>query len=459
MRKFICPSLARRAASPLALALLLAASSLASASPEKAAKFYEDALRRYELGDLDSATIQLKNTIQEDRKMLAAHLLLGKVLLAKGQFGAAQVAFEEALKQGISRSEVVISLGQLYLVTGERKKLLEEITLNGMPQSIHADILTLRGAAYAGLGNTVQASKSFAEARALKPQLAAPWIAEAPMLMRMGDGEKARAAAKKAVELEPTNASAWYTLGSVLYGLNDAKGALAAHERALAINEKQVDSRVARASLMLGLGRDKDAEKDIDLLRSWGAVDPRASYVRSLLASRRGDTNAAKAALVEAAELVDGQRPSALAGNDPLLMTGALAHRALGNDEKAKGYLETLLALNPRHFAAQLLLASILVDAKEYGRATTLLEAAQRAAPDEPQVLMLLGGLQMARKRYQQASELFERAASRNSSPDALRELAFSQMGLGKDKIGLANLEKAYASNPADTRAAVQLAI
>ena len=72
---------------------------------------------------------------------------------------------------------------------------------------------------------------------------------------------------------------------------------------------------------------------------------------------------------------------------------------------------------------------------------------------------MLLGGLQMARKRYQQASELFERAASRNSSPDALRELAFSQMGLGKDKIGLANLEKAYASNPADTRAAVQLAM
>ncbi|MBT9493542.1 MAG: PEP-CTERM system TPR-repeat protein PrsT [Paucibacter sp.] len=432
---------------------------LAQATPEKAAKFYEDALQRYEKGDLDSATIQLKNTIQQDQKMLAAHLLLGKVLLARGEYAAAQAALEEALKQGVNRSEVVLSLGQLYLVTGERKRLLDEITLKGMPTPIHADILTLRGSAYAGSGNTGQASKAFAEARALKPQLAAPWIAEAPMLMRLGEADKARAAANMAVELDPKNAAAWYTLGSILYGLKDANGALAAHEKALSLNQKQVDARVARASLLLALGRDKEAEKDIDLLSSWGTQDPRASYVKALLAARRGDTEAAKAAYAEAAELVDGQKPSSLAGNDPLLMAGALSHTALGNVEKAKGYLDTLLALNSKHFSAQLLLGSILIDNKEYGRATTLLEGAQRAAPDDPQVLLLLGSLQMARKQYQRASEYFEKAASRSGSPEAQRELAFSQMGLGQERLGTGNLEKYFASNPTDARAGVQLAM
>ncbi|MFY7863416.1 XrtA/PEP-CTERM system TPR-repeat protein PrsT [Roseateles sp.] len=442
-----------------ALATLAMLSHSAWATPEKAAAFYEDALKRFEAGDLDSASIQLKNSLQQDKKMLAAHLLLGKVLLAKGEYGAAEAALAEALKQGVSRSEVVVSLGQLYLVTGERKRVLDEIQVTGMPSAVQADILTLRGSAFAGLGNVAQASKSFAEARALKPSAAAPWIAEAPLLMRQGEAEKAKAAATKAVELEPRNASGWYTLGMTLLNLQDYKGALAAHEKALALNEKQVDSRVARASLLMILGREKEAEKDIDLLDGWGVMDPRASYVRAVLAASRGDTNTARTAFAKTAELVDGQKPSSLAGNDPVLLAGALAHKALDNNEKAKGYLDTLLTLNPRHFSAQLLLGGILIDSKDYSRAATLLEGAQRAAPNDPQVQMLLGSLQMARKQYLRASEHFERAAKTNATPEARRELAFSQLGMGQERVGLSNLEAYFAGNPSDLRAGIQLAM
>lgn len=445
---------------PLLLSVaLLGLSPLSWATPEKAAKFYEDALQRFEAGDLAAATIQLKNTIQQDQKMLAAHLLLGKVLLASGELKAAEAAFEEALKQGVSRSEVALPLGQLYLLTGERRKLLEQITLTGMPQSQHAEILTLRGSAYAAMGNTAQASKSFADARALDPRAAGPWAAEAPMLLRMGEAAKARAAAQKASELAPKSSSVWYTLGTVLYAVREDKAALAAHEQALALNPRQVDARVARASILLGMGRDKDAERDIAQLREWKIVDPRAAFVDALLASRRGDAAAAKASFAQAAELVDAQQPAALAGNDPLLMAGALSHQALGNSEKAKAHLETLLTLNPKHFAAQVLLGSILLETREYGRAAVLLEGANRAAPDDAQVLMLLGSLQMARKRYQLASELFEKAASKTGSSEALRELAFSQLGMGQGKLGTANLEKSFASNPGDARAGVQLAM
>ncbi|MBK9442852.1 MAG: tetratricopeptide repeat protein [Comamonadaceae bacterium] len=198
------------------LATLLLAAGLASAAhatPEQAAKFYEDALQRYEKGDLPGAAIQLKNTIQQDQKMLAAHLLLGKVLLKNGELKSAEAAFEEALAQGVNRSELAIPLGQLYLMLGETRKLLDTVNVAGLPQAMHAEILTLRGVAYSMSGSTALATRSFADARAADPSAVAPLLAEAPLLLRAGERDKARANVNKAIELAPDNAAAWYTRG------------------------------------------------------------------------------------------------------------------------------------------------------------------------------------------------------------------------------------------------------
>lgn len=443
----------------LAAVVLACTSSAAWATPEKAAKFYEDALQRYEKGDLPGAVIQLKNTLLEDKKMLAAQLLLGKVLLMSGELKGAEAAFEEAINQGVSRSEVAVPMGQLYLQLGEPKKLLDQITTTGLTPAQQAEVLTLRGSAHLMQGATAQATRSFAEARAQDPRSPAPLVAEAPMLLRMGERDKARALVLKATELAPANPAAWFAQGTILQGLQDVKGALAAHEKALALNPKHVDARVARVTLLMGLNREKEADQELATLKGWGVVEPRASYLRALLAGRRGDTAAATAAYREAVGLIDSITPGVLAGNEPLLMTGALAHRALGNVSKAREYLETLLARNGRHLTAQGMLASIYVETKDYSRALPLLEGLQRVTPDDPHTLFLLGTVQMARKRYAQANELFEKAAARSGSVDAIRELGFSQLSQGQDKSGITNIEKAFAANPGDARAGVQLAM
>jgi Tfp pilus assembly protein PilF len=82
------------------------------ADPQKASRLYEDALRRFDKGDLQGTVIQLKNAIQQDDKMLPAHLLLGKTLFKQGQLKGAEAAFEEALKLGVDRGEVVVQLEQ-----------------------------------------------------------------------------------------------------------------------------------------------------------------------------------------------------------------------------------------------------------------------------------------------------------------------------------------------------------
>lgn len=431
----------------------------AQAQPAKASQFYDEALKQYEKNELTATVLQLKNAIQADQKLLAAHLLLGRVLLRVGEYKAAEAALEEALKQGVNKSEVALLLGQVYLKLGEGRKILDTITVTGMPPAMHAEILTMRGTAHAMMGSTASATDSFSEARKLDPKAAGPWIAESPILLRAGDRDKARSAALKATELAPDNAQAWHQLGTVQFALGDAKAALASFDKALQLAPKYADSHVSRVTALLSLGRVAEAETLLAQLKEWKVNEPRASFLRGSMAEAKGDAAAAKKEYSDAVNMIDPMPPALRSGSEPLLMAGAMSHRALGNREKAREYLDTLLARNSRHFAAQLLLANLLLDTQDYTRAMPLLENLLRASPDNSQVLYMLGTVYLARKQYAQASDLLERAAKGGQNPAALRELSFSQFGLGQEKAGIATLEKAVAKNPKDVRSAIELSI
>lgn len=450
-----------RTAARLSACLLLGAGLVAPALavPEKSARYYESALQRYEKNELSAAAVELANALKEDNKNLAAHLLLGRVLLRAGELKRAEAALEEALRLGVSKTEVAPALAQVYLQLGEYRRLLDTITLNGMPQSLHAELLTARGTALAMSGSPSEATQAFADARAADPRSALPLVAEAPLLLRAGERERARAMALKATELAPGQAMAWYQYGVILQALGEAQPALAAYDKALAINAKHVDSHVSRAAVLLALQRDAEAAAELKLLKDEKLVEPRASYLRGVMAQERGDVAAAKAEFTDAAHLIDAISAPVRAGNEPLLLVGALSHRALGNSQKTIEYLDTLLSRNARNTAAQQLMASVLLEANELSRAAPMIDALLRSHPGDPQALYLSGSLYLARKQYAQAAEQLERAAQAGTNASVLRDLSFSQFGLGANGAGVANLEKAFKLNPRDTRAGIELAV
>jgi putative PEP-CTERM system TPR-repeat lipoprotein len=443
----------------VALLSLLVAIGPAHATPEEAARFYEDALARFDRGDTSGAVVQLKNALQQDNRMLAAHLLLGKALLKTGNLKAAEAAFEEALKQGVNRGEVALALGHIYLALGQPEAVIAKIPASGLPPSLQVDVLSMRGTAYNESGNSRLASQSFQEARALDPKSVTPLIAEIPVLLSIGQIDSAKATAAKAIKLAPNNGYAWNMQASVLHATLDVGGALAAYDRALSLEPKHVDARVARAALLIDLKREPEAERDLDLLRTAAPEEPRAAYLRAVIASQKGDGPAIAAALKEAVEVIDSLPSPWLARREQLLMVGALAHHGLGNWEKAREYLNIIISHNSRDLGARKLLASIYVDMRDYSRAESLLEELRKAAPGDPQVLFLLGSVRMAKRRYLEATELLEKAAARTGSGEMNRTLAFSQMGLGRNELGLASLEKAFAANPGDTQAGTALAM
>lgn len=442
----------------LAIAVAGCFATPAMATPEKAASYYEDALRRYEKEDVAGAVIQLKNAIQQDQKMLAAHLLLGKALVKEGDLKGAEAAFEEALKQGVNRGEVAIPLGQVYLALGRPDAVIDRIQPSGLSPALQVEVLTMRGNAYLESSKNSLATQSFDQARSIDPRSATPLIAEVTMLLGVGRIELAREKANKAVELAPNSAFAWNAKASVLHASLDAAGALAAYDKALSLTPRHLDARIARAALLIDLKREAEARKDLDYLLEQAPDEPRAAYLRAVLAGQKGDALAVGEALKEVTRTIDAVPPAWLARREQLLMAGALAHYGLSNHQKAREYLDAIIARNPGNNGAKKLLAAIFVDAKDYARAQTLLEALQRALPDDPQIMHLLGTVNLAQRRYSQASELLEKAATRTGSSEINRSLGFSQLSLGKTEQGQASLERAFVANPADAQAGMALA-
>jgi putative PEP-CTERM system TPR-repeat lipoprotein len=131
----------------------------------------------------------------------------------------------------------------------------------------------------------------------------------------------------------------------------------------------------------------------------------------------------------------------------------------LGQGEKSREYLEAILGRNGKHLAAQMLLANTLMESNELGRAVPVIESLLRANPNDAQALYMMGTVHLMRRQHAQASDFLERAAKAAPTGPALRELSFSQFGLGQDKSALTNLEKAYAQNPKDYVAGIELAI
>lgn len=448
-------------ATRLSITLILGAclSGLAGATPEKAAKYYEDALHRYESDDMSAAVIQLKNALQQDSKMLAAHLLLGKALLKSGDLQSAQVAFEEALKQGVSRAEVAIPLGRVYLALGHPEAVIDRILPSGLTPDLQVEVLTMRGNAYLEMEKNNLAIQSFDSARAINPQSISLLVAEIPMLLTAGKISQAREKSAKAMSLAPSNAYVWNAKASVAHAAFEFPEALAAYDKALTLYPNYIDARLARAALLIDMKREAEAQKDLEYLRAVAEDDPRAAYLRAVLAGKKGEGPELKAALGEVTRTVDALPPAWVARREQLLMAGALAHHGLGNQQKARDYLETIVSRNSRNASAKKLLASIYFDTKDYGRAQSLLESLLRITADDPQLLFMLGSVHLAQRHYIQASELLEKANALADSPEMKRSLAFTQLGLGQGEKGQKNLEKAFAANKGDTRAGMTLSM
>lgn len=444
------------------LALALAVLALqAQANDPQAARLYEDALKRYEQRDVAGAIVQLKNALRADRRMLQVHLLLGRALLDASDVVAAEVAFNEALRLGVDRAEVVLPLARAVLAQGQREPLFDDarFSLQGLPAGTRAALLLLQATAHADLGRPREALQAIEQSRELAPGTAASFLAEVPIRVRLRQFDQAAAAAERAVALAPQQAEAHYLAGTVAHVQSRLSLALEHYSRALRQQPDHHEALLARAGIALDQDRLAEARIDVQNARRSQPKDPRAVYLAAQLAERTGDSAAARAALVQITELLDPVAPSFLRYRPQLQILAGLAHHGLGQFPKARPHFEALVRGDPGSPVARLL-GQILLAENNPQRAGEVLQAYLRVRPGDTLALNLLAAAQIALGRPGRAAELLQDALAAPATRDD--PLLRTQLGLalaraGREAEAMAPLEAAYARDPNQLTAGIAL--
>ena len=445
------------ASAAVTLAALCAAPALA-ADP-KASRFYEDALTRYQKNDLPGAIIQLKNALQIDKGLLPVHVLLGKALQANGDMVAAEAALTEALRLGVNRAEVALPLALAVQGQGRPQDVLDETRFpsTGLPAFTQAELLLVKAGAQADLGRPREALQFIESARALQPESAASWMAELPIRIRARQMAQARDAGDRAMALNPASAQALYLRGSVSHAANDTDTALVFYERALKLAPTHLESLLARAGIRIDRGQQDEAGRDLATARESYPRDPRATYLRALLAERQGQTSEARQALAEVTGLLDPIPMVTLRYRPQLLMLGGLSHYGLGQLEKAKPYLETIQRDQPGSPAAKLL-GQIHVTDKSFDRAIEVLEAYLRGQPRDGQAQVLLANAHLIQGRNARAVQVLSTALKSTDTPAIRSALGLALVRSDKAAEALPHLEQAYRQDPTQLGTGVLLA-
>ncbi|MBI3370103.1 MAG: PEP-CTERM system TPR-repeat protein PrsT [Burkholderiales bacterium] len=440
-----------------ALAIALMSSTWAATDP-KAGKFYEDALTRFEKKDFAGAVVQLKNAIQIDRKILQVHVLLGRALLANGDVPSAEAAFDEALRLGVDRAEVVLPLARALISQGKQQQVIDQqrFVLAGLPSGVQGQLLLLKSGCYTDLGDVRSALKAIEDARAVDPDAIEPWLAEVPIRIRARQFKEGLAAVAKAQKISADAPEVHYQYGSILHVQGDLKGAIAAYDKALSASPMFVDARVARAGLMLDTKQFDAAAKDVAELLEKSPDEPRGWYLSALLAERDGKQQAVKTALARITELLDPVPIEYIRYRPQMLLLNGQAHYGLGEREKAKPFFEGFQRIQPGSPVSKLL-ANIYLSEKNYDRAVESLEAYLRAFPNDSQAMVLLASAHMAKGRHARAASLMQDALRRKDEPELYTAYGLSLMGAGQTANALSQLEIAYKKDPSQTQAAFAL--
>jgi tetratricopeptide (TPR) repeat protein len=161
-----------------------------------------------------------------------------------------------------------------------------------------AEALNSRAYARMSLGRYPEAAEDLRRAVGLKPENAEYHAGLGYALWKIGRHTEAIETERKAINIDDKNFTAHYQLGRfLLFTGGDNKGQLAeaaTHlRRALEIDPRRSEVRFDLLTVYRTLGDAAQAIAQLKLLENARPSDPRVTYVDALLASDRGDLNAA----------------------------------------------------------------------------------------------------------------------------------------------------------------------
>lgn len=384
--------------------------------------------------DHKTATIHLKNVLEQEPERKDARLLLGKALLEAGDANAAEVEFSKASRLGVPPEDVAPLHATALNAKRDPRKALE---LFGSVQlkdpGAMAELKLALAAAQSALGRREQARELVEAALALQPQGVNTRLAWARGLAGEGKTEESLAQVDALLKENPKLADAWRLKGdlaSLRRALPEARQAYAAAVDADPRN------MAAQGALLTALMMERDfeeARKRLDALKKRAGQNGEVLYFGAALA-------------LEAKELGPAfdqiQQLLKIAPEDPrALMLAAHIEFQRENFLPAEAHLNKLLARGVDNAAVRTLLAHTFLRRDEARAALEALGGLPESSNDA-RVQALAGEALMRMGEVRKAESHFRRAVQLNPQDSRSRILlAMREANAGSVDKGLSQLQ------------------
>lgn len=436
-------------------ALALGAPSLhaASADQKRSEQHLQKAQEHLKSGQANAAIIELKNAVQRDSGNIAARKLLGELYLRSGNGPAAEKEFRAAQRHDSSDAELAAMLGRAYLLQGKFDDVLKNVNAaESDNQKMRAEVLQMRGAAHLGLRQMAESTRAFEEADRLNPDDARAKVGLAQVLLTQGKIAEAEAEIDTALKRDADSSEANLLKAEIRRAQKDSDGAIRHFDAAIKANAGNVAALLGRATVLLDLGREDEAQADIQTVFARVPKHPIASYLSAYVLAKKKDYRGALDAIQGAGPALGNHAPS-------LLLLGAVNY-ALNQLEQSVDSLTRYVQAVPNNPRARKLLAAGLVRMNEAQRAVDTLKPVLDQTPDDAQALSLMGAAYTQMRKVAEATTYYERAAEAAPETVGIRtQLALSHLASGQTGRAIDDLEAAVDLDPNASQAGVMLAL
>jgi len=411
-----------------------------SSKEEKAARFVTRGDRLIENGDSVRAILQYKNALQLDPKSAAAHLALGKALLAQKEYLQAYRTLSAALELDPNLDEARLEVATL-LSGGQPEMALEQISKIGKPEPFETRIAVVTASARIGLKQYEQAIEVLrkvkdADANAEVQRLLAI------SLKAVGDFKAMEEAAVKASRIEPKASFPYLFLASFAADRGDRKRAVKELDAMVNANDGEISVALLRARALEQLKMLEEAEDAYEKLPN----ESQMLKARAGFYHRQGKIEKAQNVL----ELILAKEPADIEATLGLVAI----FQSKGDSADALGRIETTLKLDVKPADREKLLltkASIIADKDQKNAAVEICEGVLKQNQGNSEAHLLLGRLLLDAGKYEEAEiHLQQAATARTEDASATILLARSQFFNKKDSLAADTLNNACRANPAN---------
>ncbi|MDO9597790.1 MAG: PEP-CTERM system TPR-repeat protein PrsT [Azoarcus sp.] len=423
----------RATATVLVTALLLAGCTDSPEAMVDSAKAY------LAKNDINAASIQLKNALQENGNLAEGRFLLGKINLEQGNVPGAVKELQRAAELGYPADQVTPLLASALVRSAEFDRVLKDYgdTTLGDPVA-QGQLLSAIGDARFAKADVAGARSAFEAALAVSPDNGLARVGLGRAKLFSGDAPGAQAEAEAAIAGQAELGEAHALLADTMLAQGKPEEAIKALEAAVRARPDSVSYHFALISLQLRQNDFDAAAKQLEAMKKVAPKHPSTRYVQAFLDFRNNRNAEAREGVMEVVK----NAPDFLPGQ---LLAGSVLMR-LNEHVVARTHLATVLARAPGQPLARRLMAASHLASGEASRALEMIQPLLAAQNQDAALQGLAGQIYLANGDLEKAEAYFEKSAA--AAPDD----ASARTRLGVARLAGGDAEGAFADLEAASR-------